>query len=243
MSFFHLPAEDWTSEDRLVLKGGEARHCTQVRRHSVGDEVQVLDGAGRLALGKILTKNKESVEIVLRHVSHKPPQKPTLTLLQAIPKGDGMEWILEKAVELGVSQIIPVVTERTVVRLSATDADKKLIKWERQVIEACKQCGQRWKPAIQAPVSLATAIRQLAMCPVRLVASLEAEARSLEAIVTRTETEAALAIGPEGDFSPAEYLQFAAAGWRSLSLGALTLRCETAAICGVAILSYHLSPP
>ncbi len=242
---FYLPSPAWEAE-RLCLTGDEARHCAQVTRHRVGDQVVIFDGAGRKAEAQIDTLGKAEVHLtVLAEQQISPPRRP-ITLLQAVTKGDTFEWIIEKAVELGVRRIVPVITERTIVRLDARDAAKKHEKWQRVVLEACKQCGQAWLPEITAPLPLPAALEVAKPDRVRLVASLDPKARRLRGILSEAHDEAgfsplnfAVAIGPEGDFSPAEYEMLASRGWDAWSLGELVLRSETAAVCALSILSYE----
>lgn len=245
MSHFHLPPEAWTQDvQTLVLTGDEARHAAQVRRHRVGDAISVLDGAGRRALGCITLLQRDRVELSVNSVEITAPPAVPLTLVQAIPKGDTIEWIIEKAVELGVAEIRPVLTERTIIRLDEKEAQKKHQKWSRQLIEACKQCGQSHFPELHPPTTLKQVVPQLAVLPLRIVASLEPRAQRLEPLLPSASPSAAgLAIGPEGDFSPGEYDLLAEAGWKPWTLGQLTLRCETAAISAVAILRHTLTPP
>lgn len=245
MSHFHLPSEAWTADAKtLVLTGDEARHAAKVRRHRVGDVLSVLDGAGRRAVGSISVLENERVVIEVTEIHHTPLPGVPLTLVQAIPKGDTIEWIIEKAVELGVAEIHPVLTERTIIRLDEKEVLKKQMKWSRQLIEACKQCGQPHFPKLRPPQPLKTVLPKLDRLSLRLVASLESRAKPLAQLVPDvTPSSAGLAIGPEGDFSPAEYDSFAEAGWKPWTLGHLTLRCETAAISAVAILRHQLSSP
>ncbi len=243
MSHFHLPPDAWTADAKtLVLTGDEARHAVKVRRHRVGDILSVLDGAGRRAVGSISQVESGRVVLEIQEIQHTPSASVPLSLIQAIPKGESMEWILEKAVELGVAEVHPVLTERTIIRLDEKETLKKHEKWSRQLIEACKQCGQTHFPMLHPPQPLKQVLPALHGLELRLVASLEPGAKALSEIASGgSPSSAVLAIGPEGDFSPAEYAAFAQAGWKPWTLGQLTLRCETAAISAVAILRHHLS--
>lgn len=236
-SHFFLPPPSWA--EPLALTGDEARHCTQVTRHSVGDEVVIFDGAGRKALARIDKASKDRVDLLTLSESISPAPSAPLTLLQGIVKGDTMEWIIEKAVELGVQRIVPVLTRRSVVRLNAAEAAKKREKWQRVALEACKQCGQAWLPEVAVPCGLDLAIQQTATVEMKLIASLEPDADTLK---REHRTSTAIAIGPEGDFTPDEYAQLKAAAWQPWSLGVLTLRSETAAICALSILGYQFAP-
>ena len=181
----------------------------------------VFDGAGRKAQAIIEKASKDRVELRTLNESLTPAPSAPLTLLQGIVKGDTMEWIIEKAVELGVQRIVPVLTQRSVVRLNTAEAAKKRDKWQRLALEACKQCGQAWLPQIAVPSALDLALQQTAEVELKLIASLEPDAGTLR---REHRTATAIAIGPEGDFTPDEYAQLKAAAWQPWSLGSLTLR-------------------
>lgn len=239
---FYLPPPEW-EPGPLRLVGDEARHCVQVTRHRAGDVVVVFDGAGRKAEARIEAAEKHEVRLTLLKEWQVPKPARPLTLLQAVTKGDTFEWILEKAVELGVRRIVPVLAERSVVRLEAREAERKHDKWRRLVLEACKQCGQAWLPELAPPCPLAAALAQKEAACLGLVASLQSGARPLRDLLRGKEETlcAAVAIGPEGDFSGAEHLRLEQAGWLPWSLGGLVLRSETAAISALAVLSHELN--
>ena len=243
LAHFYLPAHEWET-GVLRLKGEEARHCFQVTRHRVGDAVVVMDGVGGLAEAKI--EGISGREVLLSPVKVWRVARPSssLVLVQAVTKGETFEWILEKAVELGVQYILPVITDRTIVRLEGRDAVKKHDKWRRLVNEACKQCGQAWFPVLAPVDSLASAIENVGQKCSRLVASLQPQARPLAALrqdILTQESRLAVAIGPEGDFSEPEYQRLSEAGWLSWSLGNLVLRSETAAIYALSVLNHELN--
>lgn len=242
---FYVPSNHWKDVD-LALSAEEARHCAQVLRHQVGDEITIFDGAGRSAQARIASVDKKSVRLTLLAEQFSQAPLSALTLVQAVIKGDNMEWIIEKAVELGVTRLIPLIADRSVVRLAGEDAAKKQEKWRRVALEACKQCGQTWLPQIEAPCSLATALRLCTDVSLKLVASLEPGAAVYPSVLNRhvddgapSRASAAVVIGPEGDFTPEEMQALASDRWQAWSLGALTLRSETAAICALSILGYE----
>ncbi len=239
---FYLPPPEW-EPGRLRLGGDEARHCVQVTRHRAGDRVVVFDGAGRKAEARVEAADKNEVLLAPVKVWQVPRPARSLVLLQAVTKGDTFEWIVEKAVELGVRRVVPVLAERSVVRLDAREAERKHEKWGRLVLEACKQCGQAWLPELARPCSLTAALEHKAAAGTGLVASLQPQARPLRELLPggQSVAEVAVAIGPEGDFSEAEHRKLEQAGWLPWSLGGLVLRSETAAISALAILSHELN--
>ena len=163
-----------------------------------------------------------------------------VTLLQALARGEKMDWVLQKATELGVARIVPVATERSVVQLDGERAGRRLEHWQGIVASACEQCGRNRLPEVLAPQSLAAACQLAATSPasVRLVlapgatASLAAAASAAEAGAS----EVALLIGPEGGLSEAELRVAAQAGFVAVAMGPRVLRTETASIAALAVL-------
>ena len=233
LAHFHLPAAEWLGST-VELRGEEAKHCIQVTRHRVGDVVVLFDGAGRKAEARIESAAAGVVGLVLLNESRTPRSDCEITLLQALVKGDTMEWIIEKAVELGVRRILPVITQRSIVRLNAAEAAKKQAKWQRVALEACKQCGQTWLPEVGLPGGLEAACGQLAV-DLKVMASLQPGARGLRAIRQGHAGSAALAIGPEGDFTQQEIELLKKSNYLPVSLGDNRLRSETAAIVAIAL--------
>jgi 16S rRNA (uracil1498-N3)-methyltransferase len=249
LSHFYLSADVWDRQlladpNSLSLTDDEARHCSQVQRHRVGDSIAIIDGRGRMATAVIASISRNEVRLaeVKTELSIKPTSE--LVLLQALTKGTTFELILEKAVELGATRILPVISERSIVRLDAGEAIKKHAKWQRLIIESGKQCRQPRFPELALPCSLSAALGQITAPLLPLVASLEPAAKSLPGLLTAVPSFSgfAVAIGPEGDFSPEEYAALRQAGWHSWCMGPLTLRSETAAICALSILGYGWHP-
>jgi 16S rRNA (uracil1498-N3)-methyltransferase len=234
---FYLPRID-----EGALSGDEAKHCSQVMRHRVGDWIRVFDGQGTEAKAEIVSISAKRVEIRVLEKRSTPPPAVSISLIQAIPKGANMELIIEKAVELGVNAIWPVLTERTVVKLDAKEAQKKQEKWQRVALEACKQCGQNWLPEVHLPEAFGKVLEQLPPHDVKIIAAIQPDARSVKAILRdiAAPQSAALAIGPEGDFTPAEYELVREKGFAPMTLGPLVLRVETAALYAVSVLSHEL---
>lgn len=242
---FYLPASAWTSEN-LELRGEEAHHCLDVMRCREGERIVVFNGAGTEAEGEIVAIAKDRVTLRTLLTNTTPRPRATITLGQAVPKGKNMDLIVQKATELGVSRIVPLLSERTVVQLDDGDVEKKRQKWERVAIEACKQCGQNWVPEVAAPVKVGT-FAKTCSDPLRLIAAICGEAAPLKSILAARAAEsgeparsATLLIGPEGDFTAAELSQAIAGGFLPLSLGPIILRSETAAICALSILGHEL---
>lgn len=242
---FYIPAERWNPE-RLVLDEEEAHHCLDVMRCREGDRVVVFNGAGCEAEAEIVATAKGSVTVKAKLFGTTPRPPVAITLGQAIPKARNMDWIVQKAAELGASRIVPLLSERTVVQLEGEDLDKKRQKWQRVAIEACKQCGQNWVPEVAVPAKV-EAFARAAKDPLRLVAAIGPDSRPLKALLAAREEEGApraaaatVMIGPEGDFTPAEVAAALTHGFLPLSLGPIILRSETAAIYALSVLGHEL---
>jgi 16S rRNA (uracil1498-N3)-methyltransferase len=232
MHRFYLP-----NLDPLMLTGAEAHHCAHVLRLRCGDAVQAFDGTGTAVDCQIAAVQKDVVRLTPLRRFNTPPLRCRLTLAQAIPKKN-MDLIVQKATELGVSKIIPLVTERTVVQIN--EASRKLERWREIALESCKQCGNNWLPEIAPPHSLKTFLAAPGAFDLKLVAALQTDAKLLKTILTNPIQTALILIGPEGDFTPAEYDLARAAGCIPLSLGSLVLRADTAALYTLSILHHEL---
>lgn len=231
----------------LRLPKSEARHAVSVLRVREGERVTVLDGAGGEWLCEVAERGRRDAE--LRVVEARRHERPRhrLTLVQGIVKGKAMESIIQKATELGAARIAPLIVERTVARPDPAESAAKLAKWRAIAIESLKQCGTFWLPAIDAPRSLTQFLLEISEFELSLVASLGEGCPDPRTVFSEfrgtrgaNPESAAIWIGPEGDFSPAELDAIQRAGVRAIGLGPLTLRSDTAAICGLAIVGAEL---
>ena len=228
---------------RLVLDEAESRHASEVLRLRVGDLVSVFNGGGDEIHARISQQTRRSTVLSPESVQHTPARPVQLLLAQAIPKGRNMDLVLQKAAELGATGIFPLLTERTVVRLDPAEAADKQDKWQRIVIEACKQCGQNHLPKVHSPQTIGVFLAGAPAPELRLIAALTPEARPLREILPAfpvRPSSAMILIGPEGDFTPAEVAAATTAGFLPLSLGSIVLRTETAAVYSLSILGHEL---
>jgi len=240
MPRFLLPPEAWGAET-AVLTGEEAKHASQVLRVRRGDKVTVFDGEGRSANAEVLDVSRHELRLRLGEQRQREVSKPTMVLAQAVTKGKTMDLIVQKAVELGVSRIQPLLTRHAVVQLDDEDAEKKASKWQRVALEACKQCGQDRVPRVDAPVDFRPWLANSGS-GLRLIASLAEGAQPLKKILREREEapdEVVLLVGPEGDFSAIETREALAAGFLPVSLGDIVLRAETAAFFVLAAVRYE----
>ncbi len=226
MPRFYLAPNNWTESP--FLDGDEAKHLAQVLRIQSGETITVFDGLGNFAEARVLSVSKQRVDLMLELAESKPIPLPEITLAQAIPKGKNMDWIVQKAVELGVSKIQPLVTRNTIV----SPGDDKAGKWRRTALEACKQCAQFTIPVIADPVSFDTWIKFNEPSELKIIASLAENPRNFrETLAAHPEIESVtILIGPEGDFTSKEIDASLEAGFIPVTLGDLVLRVETATL-------------
>ena len=211
--------------DRAVLAGDEARHLAAVMRVQIGDEVVLFDGSGVEFTARVTATRKQAVELAIferREISRELPF--SLTLAVALPKGERQKWLVEKATELGVTRLTPLVTERGV----AQPVESALDRLRRSVIEASKQCGRNRLLEIAPPAIAAELFAAAPQSIGRLIA--DPTGQSLAQVEIQTNNDICAAIGPEGGFSPAELAAATTLGWRPVSLGSRILRVETAAV-------------
>jgi len=251
MRRFFVPPEQ-SRDDVFELPEREARHAAQVLRLGPGDELTVLDGAGSVLRCVVELAGKRNFRVAARERQRIAPLPCAITLIQAIPKGPAFETIVQKATELGVARIIPLLSERVVAHVSEKDSAAKVEKWRQIAIESIKQCGSPWLPTIEVPIRFERLTSQLFSTPsteLSIVCSLEESKRTLREVAgefiaaeQRRPTHATLWIGPEGDFTPAEYESIAKLGAKAISLGPLVLRADTAAIASLAVANHELQP-
>jgi len=233
------------SADVVELPADQAHHATGVLRLKSGQEVEVFDGAGGAASGtlKVAGRGRVLVHIVSRHPAPTRPE-PIVELAFAVPKGKRLDWLLEKATELGAARLVPVVFERSVARPEVSEHAHG--RWRGICIAAAKQCGLYFLPEIAAPVDLRAHIATVT-AEIKLLGSAESacsvpQALSAWSAGKRPEgtpaqhplrdlsRRVAILVGPEGGLTEPEQAQAQSAGFVPVRLGSLTLRVETAAI-------------
>jgi 16S rRNA (uracil1498-N3)-methyltransferase len=245
MHRFYLPPALCLGTE-LTLAGPEAHHATDVLRLRRGDHVTVLNGAGDEFACEIIEEARRLMRLRVMHSRHSPPTPWQITLAQAVPKGKAMEWLLQKATELGVSRIVPLLTERTVPQLGG-QAEGKLAKWQAITQEALKQCGLPWLPQLEAPMDLRVFLDRNERFDLSLVAALQPNCPHARAVFDNFQqahqhppARICVWIGPEGDFTPQELDRILRAGAQAITLGPQVLRSETAALYCLSVLSYEL---
>lgn len=249
MHRFYLPPEQCQSS-QLQLTKREAHHAVHVLRIQAGERVVVLDGIGHEFDCVVEQASHETVLLQVRKTNSTPRSPWAITLLQAIPKARLMEDIIQKATELGVHRIVPLLTERVVVHLDREGAEVKAAKWRQVAVEAIKQCGNAWLPVIDAPVSMKDFMARGETFDLSLIAVLAGEREHPASVLRdfkrrdhRQPADIGVWIGPEGDFAPDELALALSAGARPITLGRLVLRVETAATFCLSALNYEMESP
>lgn len=229
---------DGTADGRAYIAGADALHIAKALRMRPGEALTLCDGKGTDFEGVLETVTDRQVTVRIT-VSRPSQAEPTLavTLYQGLPKGDKMDWIVQKAVELGVTAVVPVATRRSVARLEGK-ADKKQERWQRIAAEAAGQCGRGILPAVERPLSWSQALSRLSGEPALVF--YEGGGRPLRELVTPSTRRLSVFVGPEGGFDPEEIDAFRRQGGGVATLGPRILRCETAPLAALTLLM-HLS--
>jgi len=220
---------------RVALGGAAAAHVRRVLRLEAGDAVTLFNGDGQDYPARIAGIGRDSVDVEVRGRSQARAESPlAITLVQGIARAERMDLVVQKATELGVAEIVPVATARSVVRLDAGSRDRKIAHWRAIAIAACEQCGRARVPAIGEPRTLTSWLAEPPGSRVRLQLSPDADASLASA--ARSEADVELLVGPEGGLEDAERHAALDAGYRGCRLGPRVLRSETAAIAAIAVL-------
>lgn len=213
------------------LPEAQAHYIGRVLRLSAGAAVQFFDGSGMEYLGELSEVNKRQVRVELSEQLPGMPESPLhIHLGQGLSRGERMDWAIQKATELGVAEITPILSERCEVRLNDERADKRLTHWRQIAISACEQSGRSRVPVIHPPRALAawveqsTAALKLVLHPLAQTLSSHSKPASL-----------AFLIGPEGGLSDAEVGQAQSAGFLAARLGPRVLRTETAPVVALSV--------
>lgn len=236
MPQFLIPKNS-VQDGRAELRGDEAHHARDVFRMKAGDVIQLFDGEGSGFTGRITALTKEAIEIAVESRVTEPPPPPFI-LVQSILPRDAMDWVVEKATELGVTEIVPAVAERCVARTGKKE------HWEKIALAACKQSGRLWLPKVREEAPLSAIAGEKALFESAFLFHGSRESLPLKYLFNSGPQKkfASAWIGPEGGFSPAEIELMKNAGARLAGLGSATLRSETAAIAAITLLRFLVYP-
>lgn len=223
------------SGQSIELQDQAAIHIGRVLRMTTGDTVRLFNGDGHEYQSVISQLSKKSIRLEVQQSGPKDaPLSPHIHLGQVMSKGDRMDFVLQKATELGVDTITPLSSERCDVRLKADRLDKKRDHWQKIIISACEQCGRNTLPTLN-PVQSFDQWLQQSQGEQKLILHPH-QTQPLESIQTPGSVD--LMIGPEGGFSEMEVQQALATGYQGLRLGPRILRTETAALTAISVLQY-----
>jgi len=222
----------------IDLPAETVNYLRNVLRLRDGQPLELFNGRGRRARGQLSLARREARVVVESSEARPAESVVPITLMAALAKGEKMELVIQKAVELGVTTIAPVETERSVLELKGARAEKRVTRWRQIMINACEQCGRDRLPAVDPIRSLDEAVGATG-ASMRLVLDPRAE-RPLNQLRDQPRPDGvALLVGPEGGLTDEEVGLAGQHGFRALTLGPRILRAETAAIAGVAILQYQ----
>lgn len=236
--FFVEPAQINIPDKRVIITGADVNHIRNVLRMKPGEELSVRGGqdgreyrCGILSLG-------ETIVCELRFIKEDNVELPArIYLFQGLPKGDKMELIIQKAVELGAEEITPVLTRRCVSRPDKSSMEKKLLRYQKISEEAAKQSGRGRIPRVSPLLSFEEAVKELSALPLSLL-FYEKGGEPLSGLLSRPASCIGLMVGAEGGFDPEEVRLAAGAGLRTATLGPRILRCETAPLCALSVILY-----
>jgi len=230
----HVDVELQTGR-RLTVEGSAGNHISRVLRLRVGDALTLFNGQGGEYAGSIDEIRRDTVVVSIlerRDVDRESPCQ--LTLAQGISRGERMDWVVQKATELGVWQIAPIFTERSIVQLDERQASRKLQHWRSIAIAACEQSGRNRVPQITQPVGLYELLEKRTSSGTALLLSPGAPLRIAD--MASAGTQITVLIGPEGGLADVEQQAAVKAGFTPVRLGPRVLRTETAAVCALTLL-------
>jgi 16S rRNA (uracil1498-N3)-methyltransferase len=241
---FYAPAAAFSDvQNSVTLVADEARHLREVLRLKPGDEVYVFNGEGKEFLSRIEESRRDNARLqIIREVEPaRPESQLQLTLALALLKGEKFDLVVQKATELGVTRIVPVMTKHADIRLrDESDAAKRVMRWQRIAMEAAKQSGRAVVPTVAGVITFASLIETQGSGSAGLMFS-ERDGQFLfqtKQQIPAGATQITALVGSEGGWSDEEIEASRAAGWTIVTLGGRTLRAETAAIAVIALLQY-----
>ncbi len=236
MTRIHVDAELGPGLE-LSLPAAAAHHVRGVLRLVRDDELVVFDGRGAEYEARLVAVARDDVRVLLGAACGRVTESPLeVTLVQSISRGERMDYTIQKAVELGIQRIVPVVSQRTVVRLSAEREDKRLIHWRGIVRHAAEQSGRSCLPEVTAVCTLDNWLAAPARVPAYL---LQPDSGRSLASEPAPGSAVALLVGPEGGFERDEIRRLIESGVQAVHLGPRILRTETAALVALAIIQAH----
>ena len=223
------------NQNQVTLTGDTAHHLIRVLRLKIGDRLCVFDQSGYEWDAEIVAKKRQSVEVVLLNCHQPDVESPLqITLLQSISKSSRMDLVMQKATELGVHRIVPMLSKNTVVRLNAKNTPRKMSHWKKITINASEQSGRVRLPEILEPQEL----NQNLLSQYKQGIGFFLDTTGTDNFSAEKATNITVAIGPEGGFSNDEKIMAEKSGYKIVKTGPRLLRTETAPIMALSILQY-----
>ena len=231
-------------ENKICLEGPDVNHMKNVLRMKPGEDVRISDGAGKTYICRISAYEEQTAVLdIFKELDSDTELPSRIVLFQGLPKGDKMEWIVQKAVELGAYSIVPFAAKRSVVKLDEKKAAKKQARWQAIARGAAEQSGRGIVPEIHTVYTFAEALKMaevmdVILIPYELEEGMKETVRVLESIAPGQSV--GIFIGPEGGFEEEEVERAKESGAHPVTLGKRILRTETAGLTALSILMYHL---
>lgn len=236
---FYISPEN-ISDNSIVITQPEYHHIVNVIRYKKGNAVCLFDGKGNEYLGDIsyIDKSNKVVKVEIRDIHRGEAVDRPMILIQSLIKGSKMDFIIQKATEIGVTNIFPVRTEYSVVKLDAKKENSKLAKWNRIMQESAKQCSRVRLPILNRVLNLDEVLNTLDRVDTKIICTIQDIGMDLRKIPDKNSKSLAVAVGPEGGFSEREIKLAQDKNWIPMCVGNIILRAETAAIAMLSVLSY-----
>ncbi|CCQ94323.1 Ribosomal RNA small subunit methyltransferase E [[Clostridium] ultunense Esp] len=238
----YLLSKEKIIEEKIIFTEEDLHHILHVMRFQVGDKVIVGDGQERAYLVELTSLSQKKGEGIILEPLYEERELPVkVTLAQGLAKGEKMDWIIQKATELGVFAILPFTSSRTIVKLDKTKAQERILRWQRIAKEAAEQCHRTHLPQILPPVPYEKLLQMAQGYDFSFIPYEKEGSRSLFPFVERIPVNRRIlvVIGPEGGFSEEEVQRAEKAGIYPVSLGKRILRTETAAIVALSVFVHH----
>ncbi|TDE01302.1 16S rRNA (uracil(1498)-N(3))-methyltransferase [Jiangella asiatica] len=223
------------ASDEVLLGGDEGRHAAVVRRITVGETVELTDGAGHLARCVVVGASKQGITCAVHERVDVPEPRPRVVVAQAVPKGDRGETAVETLTEVGVDEILPWSAQRCMVRWSGERGDKALRRWRSTAREAAKQARRAWLPSIGGLTTTSVLAARARAAALAVVLHEEAPG-PLASVEAPYDGDILLVVGPEGGVAPEEIAALEAAGAVTARMGPTVLRTSTAGTVAAGIL-------
>lgn len=242
MHRFYCHARNITPDKITITEPQTINHIKNVLRFKINDKITIFDGSGYQYEGRINLISKEKIEVSITN-RYESKQKPLIYLSAAValPKGNLMDYVIEKLTELGIDTIIPMVTQRTVVKLDEERKAKKAVRWRKIAQYASEQAQRMRIPEVEDIQTFEAVIKGLSGYGLCFIATLFGKRTRLKSALKNKKPRSVIVfIGPEGDFTPQEVSGACSAGCIPIDLGQTVLKVDTAAIAAVSALNYAL---